>query len=239
MIPSFSPCQVPSADNFCKQFGPRSGPTPVSGWVMIQTVWHSDCVPERFFSKKFILKKSADDKKLWKRHSLWFCNTLPVYCGLSSVICWQLLQTVWAQIRPDKNVGSDLDQICLPLQWYSWNNFSKKLNLKNSVDDKKACKITQKAIFLPVIAFSIISSNIIVYVPVVLSLTIVARQVEPIRTKAKFIKALAIIATSIVAILVITWNEWDLTQPCRNFFFILLYEKNQMQTSVQTDQLHR
>ena len=36
------------------------------GLIWIQTVWHSDGIPERFFFffwKKFILKKSTDDKK--------------------------------------------------------------------------------------------------------------------------------------------------------------------------------
>ena len=38
--------QVPSADNFCIQFGPRSGPT------IVQTVGG---IPERMFSKKMVL----------------------------------------------------------------------------------------------------------------------------------------------------------------------------------------
>ena len=35
--------------------------------IWIQTVWHSDGIPERvFFFKKLILKKIADDKKAYK-----------------------------------------------------------------------------------------------------------------------------------------------------------------------------
>ena len=34
-------------------------------------------------------------------------------------------------------VGPDLDPICLTLRWYSWKNFSKKLSLKKTADDKK------------------------------------------------------------------------------------------------------
>ena len=33
-------------DKFCKQFGPGSGPT---GLIWIQTVRHSDDIPERIF----------------------------------------------------------------------------------------------------------------------------------------------------------------------------------------------
>ena len=40
---------VSSADSHCKQFGPRSGLT--SGLIWIQTVWHSDGIPERNFQK--------------------------------------------------------------------------------------------------------------------------------------------------------------------------------------------
>ena len=48
---------VSSADDPCKQFGPRSGP---------QTFWHSDGIPEIYFFKKLALKKekkTADDKR--------------------------------------------------------------------------------------------------------------------------------------------------------------------------------
>ena len=39
-----------SADNLCKQFGPRSGPTKL-GPNWIQTVRNSDGIPERIFHK--------------------------------------------------------------------------------------------------------------------------------------------------------------------------------------------
>ena len=58
---------LPSADNLCKQFEPRSG-------QMFQTVWHSDSVLDRIFWKRSFWKikkkwtfskdsKSADDNK--------------------------------------------------------------------------------------------------------------------------------------------------------------------------------
>ena len=62
-----------SADNLCKQIGPRSGPPkrpdqarqnvgPDRG----QSVWHSDGIPERIIRKSWFWKKSAaDDKKEW------------------------------------------------------------------------------------------------------------------------------------------------------------------------------
>ena len=57
---------VSSADNLCKQLGPRSGPT-VSGLIWIQAVWHW-WYSWKNFSKKLILKKSADDKKSMKNY---------------------------------------------------------------------------------------------------------------------------------------------------------------------------
>ena len=48
---------VSSADNLCKQFGPRSGPT-----IRVQTVCHSGGIFLKEFFKKLILK-SADNKK--------------------------------------------------------------------------------------------------------------------------------------------------------------------------------
>ena len=33
--------------------------------IWIQTIWHSDIIPEDYFVK-LILKKSADNKKAWK-----------------------------------------------------------------------------------------------------------------------------------------------------------------------------
>ena len=79
---------VSSADNFCKQFGPRSGPTKCWAWSGSQTVWHSDglklqCLYSRtvFFStiqyntkfiynsrryKKFILKENS--RQQTKKH---------------------------------------------------------------------------------------------------------------------------------------------------------------------------
>ena len=36
----------------------------MSGLIWIQTVWHSDDIPERIFKKSYD-KKSADDKKAW------------------------------------------------------------------------------------------------------------------------------------------------------------------------------
>ena len=35
----------------------------MSGLIWIQTVWHSDGIPERIFQKREFLKNSANDKK--------------------------------------------------------------------------------------------------------------------------------------------------------------------------------
>ena len=51
-----------SVDNFCEQFGSRSGPIKLSGLIWIETVRHADGIPERFlFGGKY-----ADDKKVCK-----------------------------------------------------------------------------------------------------------------------------------------------------------------------------
>ena len=42
---------VSSADNLCKQFGPRSGTTECRGLIWIQTVCDSDDIPEIIFRK--------------------------------------------------------------------------------------------------------------------------------------------------------------------------------------------
>ena len=54
---------VSSAHNLCKQIGARSGLTIMSGLIWIQSVCHSDGIPERVFQKSWFWKKSADEKK--------------------------------------------------------------------------------------------------------------------------------------------------------------------------------
>ena len=61
-----------SADNYYKQFGPRSGPTNRRAWSE-SILFDTDGIPERFFPNFNYL--------------------------LTSVVCWQLLQTVWTQTR--------------------------------------------------------------------------------------------------------------------------------------------
>ena len=41
-------------------------PDKMSDLILAQSVWHSDGITERIFSKKLILKKSADDRKSMK-----------------------------------------------------------------------------------------------------------------------------------------------------------------------------
>ena len=53
---------VTSVNNLGKQFGPKSGPT----IDQVQTGWHSDGVPKRFFLK-LILKKQKKNK-ISRRH---------------------------------------------------------------------------------------------------------------------------------------------------------------------------
>ena len=59
---------VSSADYFCKQFGPRSGPTKRRAWVLSgliwsQTVWHSDGIHEIIFRKSWFWKQNQQTTK--------------------------------------------------------------------------------------------------------------------------------------------------------------------------------
>ena len=49
-----------SVDNFCKLFWPR---TTVLSWI--QTVWHSDSVPERIFEKSWFENSQQTTTKAW------------------------------------------------------------------------------------------------------------------------------------------------------------------------------
>ena len=55
---------VPSADNLCKQFGPRSGPTKCRAWSRSKP-FDNLMKFQKEISKKLILKKLADDKEVF------------------------------------------------------------------------------------------------------------------------------------------------------------------------------
>ena len=55
-----------SADNFGKQFGPRSGPTNRRAWSGSKLFDILIVFLKEFFWKINFEKKSADDKKAWK-----------------------------------------------------------------------------------------------------------------------------------------------------------------------------
>ena len=54
---------VSSADNLWKQIGPRSGPAKMSGLIWIQSLLHSDVIPERNFGKVDLEKYQQRTKK--------------------------------------------------------------------------------------------------------------------------------------------------------------------------------
>ena len=69
-----------SADNLCKQFRPRSGPTFCQSWsvvISVHTVWHSDSVHERNSWKSYIWKWLADNNK---------SKNYPVYKELEYIV---------------------------------------------------------------------------------------------------------------------------------------------------------
>ena len=55
-----------SADNFGKQFGPRSGPTNRRAWSGSKLFDILMVFLKEFFQKVNFEKKTADDKKAWK-----------------------------------------------------------------------------------------------------------------------------------------------------------------------------
>ena len=93
------------------------------GLIWVQTVWHSDDIPERIFQKNLILKKFSRQQKSMKINKINFANSLdPDQARQMSGLIW--IQTVWHL-------------------WYSWKNFSKKLILKKFSRRQKSIKITQ------------------------------------------------------------------------------------------------
>ena len=55
---------VSSADNLWKQFGTQIWPDRMSGLIWIQTVWHSDRIPEIIFRKKWFGKNQQATKNI-------------------------------------------------------------------------------------------------------------------------------------------------------------------------------
>ena len=55
-----------SADNFCEQFGPRSGPTKCRAWSGSNLFDTLMVFLKEFFKKLDFEKKSADDQNPWK-----------------------------------------------------------------------------------------------------------------------------------------------------------------------------
>ena len=52
----------------------RNGPEESSGRIRVQTVCHSDCIPERIFSKKYFFKKISRRQNSIKNYPV--CNEL-------------------------------------------------------------------------------------------------------------------------------------------------------------------
>ena len=59
---AFLPLLVSSADNFCKQFAPRSGPTFFPAWSGSK-IFDTSHITERIFFKKIDFEKNQQAKK--------------------------------------------------------------------------------------------------------------------------------------------------------------------------------
>ena len=109
----------------------------MSGLIWIQTVWHSEGIPENLFRKSWFWKK----KSAVRRKQACKIKSLP-----ASVI--RSADNFSANsLEPDQapqNVGPDLVPNCLTLWRYTRKSFSKKLILKKNQlsDEKKHAKLT-------------------------------------------------------------------------------------------------
>ena len=97
-----------SADNFCKQFGPRSGPTKCRAWSGSK-MFDTDGIPERIFRKGWFWQKITRQQKSTKNcpggrvkfficcsHESWLVNSCHfclflVYLLFCLVLCMYLL----------------------------------------------------------------------------------------------------------------------------------------------------
>ena len=86
---------VSFADNLCKQFGPKSGPTFGLSLIWIQTVRHSDGIFLKEFYKKVDIEKNQQITKSMQNY--------PV--GKTSLQCYSVLSDILVK-----------NELCIPLE---------------------------------------------------------------------------------------------------------------------------
>ena len=142
------------------------------GLIWIQTVWHSDGIPERIFPNCWFWKKSRQQKTckficrvhIVSYHPVLLDSALRSRISLytQDMICRLLLTFAnrWHQDQARQNVGPDQGPNCLTLWCYSRKNFTKQLLL--TADDKNACFICRVHIvsYPPVLLDSALRSRI-------------------------------------------------------------------------------
>ena len=112
-----------SADNPCKGYEPRSGPTKYGAC----SGWHSDGIPERFFWKVDFEK----NKQTTKNHEEFPSMQLLVFLLHNLfTLCLLVLSAVnvCKQFGPRSGLTNHWTwswSKLLPLWWYSWKNFMK------------------------------------------------------------------------------------------------------------------
>ena len=117
-----------SADNICKQFGPKLGLTKCQVWSVSNQFDTLMVFLKEFFEEINFEKKSADDKICEKLYSMQSETGIEKLLVSADRKYWRLLITFANSLDPNQVrhiVGLDLDPICLTLRWYSWKIFWK------------------------------------------------------------------------------------------------------------------
>ena len=142
--------QVLSADNLCKQFGPRSGPTDHLAWSGLK-LFATLMVFKKKESKKLILKKvrswqnSVKNYPVCKEIKLNFMVNTKIIKNISLNIIFTIfcmLMSSAGNFRQYMLSGTRSDQFLIKTVWLngSWENFLEMLNLKKkqSADENKS-----------------------------------------------------------------------------------------------------
>ena len=166
---------VSSADNFCKQFGPRSGPTQCWAWS-----GSNPFDTQMIFRKSWFWKKTIDVKKAWKislgvklnsfdfEKTSWSgCSMFIIFFTLNCLLvssAEKLLKEFGPRSGP-ANIWPDQDPNCL-LLWLFLKELFEKVDFEKT---KKVYKITQQAKSYPVCLMLLIDVLYVSQLPALLS----------------------------------------------------------------------
>ena len=130
---------MPSADKFCKQFGPRSGPTKCRARSRDNLFDTQMVFLKELFRKSWFWKKSVDDKKAWKISSgAWGLN-FGLGLHLHHTLCIWAVKALASLHLPSltftaRHCNKYQNLICW-LKWklrYDWKIVESYIKLKNN-----------------------------------------------------------------------------------------------------------